>query len=91
MALEEFGKNVENRLLIKKSKFNRGAVCAETPCPPATDREEELFKNTKTQWALCGTEEYTGIQKTQKTLHPGVYRSKFRQGELVVSYQCKRR
>lgn len=49
------------------------------------DDDGDLFKVSKTQWAICGSGEFTGIQKTQKTLTSGVYRVKLRNGEVIMS------
>ena len=77
MALEDFGTETRTDLAIP------------TGATPELELskgfgDDELYKATKTQWALCGTEEYVGIQKTQKTLHSGVYRPMHRNGEVIL-------
>lgn len=54
------------------------------PCDP----EQPSVDNTSkmTQWAIRGSGEYQGIQKTQDTLPPGVYRIKVVNGNTIF---CK--
>jgi SpoVK/Ycf46/Vps4 family AAA+-type ATPase len=78
MALEEFGTN------LKPAEDSVPGGILEPVDPSSAPKDDDLFKPTKTQWALCGTEEYVGIQKTQKTLHSGVYRPTSRNGEIIL-------
>ena len=55
-------------------------LALEAPCDP----DSTPFATKKTQWALCGSDEYTGIQSTNATLPLGVYRAKEVRGEVTV-------
>jgi hypothetical protein len=86
MSLADFGSNV-------KKDGDSGANPAMARVRAlldgnANEQEEDgdLFKVSKSQWAVCGSSEFTGIQKTQKSLTAGVYRVKLRNGEVVM---CK--
>lgn len=54
-------------------------------CSPETPMDEEPTNVAKmTQWAVCGSDEYQGIQSTRDRLSPGVYRSKTRNGNVII-------
>ena len=93
MALTDFGTDVAessssngktSRARLKQLMNNDGMPTALSP--DGDDNGNDLFKVSKTQWAICGSGEFTGIQKTQKTLASGVYRINIRNGEIIF---CK--
>jgi hypothetical protein len=85
MSLDDFGTANEKSKNTPATPMTAARVRAMLE-GNSSDDDTELFKVSKTQWAHCGSGEFTGIQKTQKTLSPGVYRAKIRNGEIIV---CK--
>lgn len=79
MALEDFGTAIP---APSKASRARGAIFGNSD----DDDIGEMFKGNKSQWAICGSGQFIGIQKTQKTLTPGVYKAKIRNEEVVM---CK--
>jgi SpoVK/Ycf46/Vps4 family AAA+-type ATPase len=83
MALEEFGTDIDgDNGNCSTHNSKKGQQC--DPSVPTSSGDEKVFRPQKTQWALCGTEEYVGIQKTQQTLNAGVYRVMVRNGEFIL-------
>ena len=85
MALEDFGSDVKKASTPSAASIAR-ARNALFGGGDDDDDDGELFKVSKSQWAICGSGEFTGIQRTQKTLTPGVYKVKLRNGEVIM---CK--
>lgn len=81
MALDDFGTETAIPTPSKASRV-RDTMFGN----PNDDDEGEMFKGNKSQWAICGSGQFMGIQKTQKTLTPGVYKTKIRNEEVVM---CK--
>lgn len=88
MSLNEFGTNkmssdVDAPTASSSRRRELRELMNNAPVP-VDPNEGDLFKVSKSQWAICGSGEYTGIQKTQKSLDPGVYRVRVRNGETIL-------
>jgi hypothetical protein len=86
MALEDFGSDVKKASTPSAAAIARARNALFGGDDDDDDDDGELFKVSKSQWAICGSGEFTGIQRTQKTLTPGVYKAKLRNGEVIM---CK--
>lgn len=83
MALEDFGTNTPPPPPARsRSSLAHNSVFGND----SDDDNGEMFKGNKSQWAVCGSGQFLGIQRTQKTLTAGVYKAKIRNEEVVM---CK--
>ena len=82
-SLEDFGESTSETVAMSTNDRAEQRMLDRLLNNPDTAMDVDRNTSKMTQWAIRGSGEYQGIQKTQSTLPPGVYRIKVVNGNTI--------